>query len=85
MPGLIGEFKGWRNEADQPAPALPQASLAPGARRLLYTQDQIFEKDHDLPRSANTAPPGEPAGLPVHFCVPSIDEIATEAHRRPAG
>ena len=56
--------------------------------RLLYTRDQIFEEGiMDLPQIREYQPRlAEPQDIArVHFCVPSIDEIATEAHRVAAG
>ncbi len=56
--------------------------------RLLYTRDQIFEEGiMDLPQIREYQPRlAEPRDIArVHFCVPTIEAIATEAHRVAAG
>lgn len=56
--------------------------------RLLYTRDQIFEEGiMDLPQVREYQPRlAEPRDIArVHFCVPSISDIASEAHLVAAG
>jgi acetoin utilization deacetylase AcuC-like enzyme len=56
--------------------------------RLLYTRDQIFEEGiMDLPQIREYQPQlASPRDIArVHFCVPSIERIATEAHLVSAG
>ncbi len=56
--------------------------------RLLYTRDQIFEEGiMDLPQVREYQPRlAAPRDIArVHFCVPSVEHIATEAHHVSAG
>ncbi len=56
--------------------------------RLLYTRDQIFEEGiMDLPQIREYQPRlASPRDIArVHFCVPSVERIATEAHFVSAG
>lgn len=56
--------------------------------RLLYTRDQIFEEGvMDLPQIREYQPRlASPKDIArVHFCIPTVDEIATEAHLVSAG
>jgi len=56
--------------------------------RLLYTRDQIFEEGIiDLPQIREYQPRlASPQDIArVHFCVPSVESIATEAHLVSAG
>ncbi|HPU01148.1 MAG: histone deacetylase [Firmicutes bacterium] len=56
--------------------------------RLLYTRDQIFEEGiMDLPQIREYQPRLASASdiARIHFCVPSIERLATEAHLVSAG
>ena len=56
--------------------------------RLLYTRDQIFEEGIiDLPQIREYQPRlATPQDIArVHFCVPNVENIATEAHLVSAG
>ena len=56
--------------------------------RLLYTRDQIFEEGvMDLPQIREYQPRlATPRDIArVHFCVPSIEAVTTEAHLVSAG